>query len=350
MVVPVVMAVAAIASAAAGIYAAEKQGQISREEADRRRKELAQYEREVKALAPGEVAPQLSLQRYQQLKEYLPEIAQFYEQQAPELITEFGSSKEKAAQNKALSKYSQLADTGTDAISDAAQEKALYEADAAAKQRRAVLLRQMAESGLGGSGQGILAGIAGGQQDDLAQRQASLDAAAEAQKRRLGALDSMSNLASNMRTANTNVETQNRQIMNQFNQNTANARNLYNQQVAMTRNDAQKYNMDQGQRIADANVGIANTEAQDNLARKLARDEARRNWLKDIYATKFNTNSNVIQGEATAARKQQGDYAQVAGGLAQAAGNAYAYQKNEDRENQKLEIEKQKLNNPNRVG
>lgn len=333
MALPVAVAVGAlVVSAASQLYAAEKQGQISREEAKRQRELLKEYERDVSKLAPGEVAPQISYEKFVKLKDYFPQIAEFYEQQAPELVTESASSKEKAVQRKALSKYEQLADQGDDAISRGAREKALFESDAAAKQRRATLLRQMAESGLGASGQGVLAGLVGGQQEDQAQRMASIEADAAAQQRRLQALDNMTNLAGSMRTANTNVESKNRDIMNQFMQNTANAKNLYNQYVANTNNEAQKFNIGQNQQIANMNTDLMNTQTRENLALKLAREEARRNWYKGIADAKIGRQSTIIGGEAEAARKQQGDYAQAAGTTATGLANIYAGQRAEDTE------------------
>jgi hypothetical protein len=271
------------------------------------------------------------------------------------LVTESDSGFEKGKQREALNQLSGLAGSGNDAISRAETEKAAYQADAAAKSRRNEVLRQMQQSGLGGSGQSILSSIAGGQQDDQAQYLGGLQSAADAQKRRIDAIGQMGSLATNVRGQNFNTEQANKTIMNRFRENTANAKNLYNRQTTQDKNEAAKFNINQNQTIADKNVGLGNSELVMNDERKAAYERAKLGLAEKIAGLQYTGKTNKSAGDAVIGQQDSANRAQMFGTLAQGAGAAAgAYgteqtnkqtQSNADRD---YELKKEMYNNPNR--
>jgi hypothetical protein len=275
--IPLLIVGAAI-TAGAALYKSYKEGKINREEYERRKRMLEDYQAKMDQIGPGDAPPPITLEQYKLIGSYVPEVAQYYEQQAPELITEAGSTTERQAQRDALSRLSNLAVTGEDAISRAQREEAAFEADAAAKNRRAQILREYEQRGLGGSGQQLLADIAGSQDTDVAQRQAALRAAAEAQGRRYQALGDMAGLASNIRQQNTATEKANRDIMNQFTRDLASGRNSYNRYVAGTRNEAQQYNIGRAQNVANANLELTNRQNLANREAAMDFGDQKRKW------------------------------------------------------------------------
>lgn len=308
--IPLLIVGAAVAAGAA-IYNAYQQGKISREEYERKRKLLEQYQAEVDRIGPGSPPPPLSMEQYQIMGQYAPEVASFYEQQAPELITEAGSTQERGYQRDVMSRLSNLAQTGDDAISRAAREQAGFEADAAAKRRREQILREYSQRGMGGSGQQLLADIAGSQQADVAQRQAALQAQAGAQQRAYQALGDLGSLASNVRQQNTSTERANRDIMNQFTRDVATNRNAYNRYVAQTRNDAQQTNLNNLQNVANANVGIRNQENFLNAKQAQDFENQRRNFELTKADLAFNEGKGLAGLYANNGRQDAQNWSQV---------------------------------------
>lgn len=305
--------IGAAVTAGAAIYNAYQQGKISRKEYEKRKRMLEDYQAKMDQIGPGDPPPPISLEQYKLIGSYVPEVAQYYEQQAPELITEAESIPERQMQREALSRLSNLANTGEDAISRAQQEEAAFQADAAAKSRRAQILREYEQRGLGGSGQQLLADVAGSQDADVAQRQAALRAAADAQGRRYQALGDMANLASNIRQQNTSTEKANRDIMNQFARDLASSKNSYNRYVAGVRNEAQQYNLQNAQNIANANLGLANQQNLANRAAAIDYEKQKRDWELSKADIAFNEGKGLSGLYANNARQNAQNWSNVGG-------------------------------------
>jgi hypothetical protein len=136
----------------------------------------------------------------------------------------------------------------------------------------------------------------GSQDAAVGARQASLDAVKQAEARRLGALGDMTNLASNIRGQNRQVEQTNVDIMNSFNQRLANAQNLYNQGVANTQNQAQQFNIGNQARVNMGNTDLRNQARLSNLTRQ----ERAQQDLLDFENQKLRDVTNMQGGLAAA--------------------------------------------------
>lgn len=298
----VAMAAVSLVSAA---YSEYKQGKISKQELDKRKALAEKLEQGLRA-PPGTAEP-FTPEEYAQIQQYSPQIATFVQENRPTMVKEAGSQKEKRIQQEALDAIRARAQSGKDVIADAQREEALFEADARAKGRREEILRNMAARGLSGSGQDLLAQMQGSQDAAVGARQASLDAAKQAEARRLSALTQMGDMASSLRGQNRQVEQTNVDIMNSFNQRLANAQNLYNQNVANTRNEAQRFNIGNQARVNMANTELRNRTGLDNLTRR----EAAERELRDFENQKLRDIVNVQSG--LAATQGQADRDRVAG-------------------------------------
>jgi len=317
MVLPLIAA-GALVSVGTAAYTAYQQGKISKEAYQRQKSLIEDYKRQMDSIGPNDTPPTYSPELMRVIGTYEPEIAQRIQEETPELIQESASGQEKQYQKDVLSQLSSLSQTGDDAISRAQREEAAFEADAATKRRRNEAVKQMTQRGLGGSGADILAQIQGGQDASVEQRRAALQAAANAQSRRYDALNQLGSMAGQVRGQNTNTESANKQIMNSFRQRTANARQNYEQAVAETRNDAQRYNLNVAQSVADANVGINNRGQMVNQDRQYDTATAEKDRQRGMVA-------NMTGMQQTAATsKQQGDMANNAawGQVGQATGSS----------------------------
>jgi hypothetical protein len=254
-------------------------------------------------LPPGTVAP-VSMEELQLVGQFQPEIPSLVQETAPQLITESASGAEIAAQRDALSQYQNMAQTGDDAISRAARERAGFEADQRMKSLRAGVLRDRAARGMLGSGDELLASLQGADSAAIAAREGSLNAAEQAQQRRIQALAASANLAGNIRQQNTGTERANTEIMNAFNQRMAANQNVYNQQSAGIRNQAQMTNLQAQQRVADANVDIRNKQTIYNTESQRAAEQARRNAQNQLLDVKTQNAQSIAQQEAGLLDKQ----------------------------------------------
>lgn len=267
-------AVSGIGQVIVGLKKAREQGKIDQATYDRL---VAAYQKLEEAYQlPSGYAQPFTPEEIQLIGTYTPEIASYVRENRPDIITESQSGAAKTAQNEALSRYRSLAMTGDDAISRAARENAQFEAQQNLNAMRAQILRDRAARGTLGSGDEMLAQLQAADQANISARQNSLQAAAQAQQRRMQALAAQASLAGNIRGQNLNVEQANVNIMNDFNRRQAANQNVYNRYVADTRNRAQQYDLGERQRVADTNVDLRNRTALDNLRRQEAATESRR--------------------------------------------------------------------------
>jgi len=256
--------------------AAYKKGEISKEQYRQAMAASQELERKLKSLRPDETWEDINPQLLSAAAKYSPEIAAFVQEKAPELIQEAQSTTEKQVQRAALQKYSAMAESGRDVISQAQREQALFEADARAKQRQQALMERMRQQGLLGSGAGLQAQLATEQATAQEARQAALQGVQEAEMRRRQALGQAASLAGSIRGQNLQVESANVGTMNAYNSRLANARNLYNQYAAGQRNQAQLINQQRERETEQYNLGLTNQYALYNRQqREAARERAR---------------------------------------------------------------------------
>lgn len=298
MVWPVV-AIAAVGVVSAA-YSEYQRGEISREEFNKRKALAKRLEDGLRA--PSGQAKPFTPEEYADIQKYAPQIATFVQENRPSLIKEAVSQKEIRTQQEGLDALRSRASSGRDVIADAQREEALFEADARAKGRREQILRDMANRGLSGSGQDILAQLQGSQDAAVGARQASLDAVKQAEARRLSALGDMTNLAGSIRGQNRQVEQTNVDIMNSYNQRLANAQNLYNQSTANTQNDAQKFNIANQARVSMGNTDLRNNAEQNNLTRQEQAQKDLLDFENDKLKSIVNTEAGIAAAQGQAAR------------------------------------------------
>lgn len=273
---PVTMLLLGGASFAINAYAAYEKREISRKQYEQAMTAARELERKLKTLRPDETWEDLDPKLLSAASKYSPEIAAFVQEKAPQLIQEPQSTTEKQVQRAALQKYSAMAESGRDVITDAQREQALFEADARSKQRQQALMGRLRQQGLLGSGAGLAAQLQAEQATAQEARQESLRGVQEAEMRRRQALGQAASLAGQIRGQNLQVESANVGTMNAYNSRLANARNLYNRYTAETRNQAQMINQQRERETEQYNLGLTNQYAMYNRQqREAARERAR---------------------------------------------------------------------------
>lgn len=295
-------------SMAANAFAAYQKGEISAEEYRQAVAAANELEQRLKTLRPDETWQDIKPELLQKAAEFVPDIANFVQENAPQLITEAGAAAEKRIQRQALQKYAAQAETGRDVISEAQREQALFEADARAKQRQQALMEKMRQQGMLGSGAALAAQMQTEQATAQEARQASLQGAQEAEMRRRQALGEAAQLAGQLRQANVNVESANVQTMNAFNQRLANARNLYNQYASGQRNQSQMENQRREMARQAANLQTANQYALMNRQQALAARERARQFDYDVANRMFDIRRGAEAGKYGAERQKLADY------------------------------------------
>lgn len=340
MALPVIIGAAAV-TAVAGAYSAYQQGKISKEQYKKTKQAFedlkAKYE------LPDASVQDINLEEYNLLKQFSPEVASFVEEERPELITESGSGQEKRLQKNALDKYAGLAETGKDPIADAQREQAMFEADQRSRSERANIIRNMAQRGLVGGGTELLGSVAAEDDARANARAASLQGVQDSERRRLQALGNMTNLASDVRNQNLKTESANRDIMNAFTQRVANARNSYNRYAAEQNNEAQKFNINQNQAMANANVDTRNRENTGNIARQEAAKEARRSASNDLAKMEYQGATGLANMAADNSRQNVANITQVIGTAASQGGQIYGQAQDRQDRQQDLELKRKIL-------
>lgn len=253
----------------------------------------------------------LTQEEFRLIGQYAPQIASYIQEKSPEMITEVDSTREKGLQSEALSRYQNLSQQGNDVIGRAEQEAANAAVEGERLRNQEQVLRAYQNQGLGGGGQALQAALSSNQAADAARRQASLQANADNQNRRLNALGKMADLASSMRNQNTNVEKANVSAINAFNERNARNKQNYEMYVAEQRNAAQAANLAQQQAIANANTGLRN---QVYLANR-DRADSQEQIMRDAHNSQQRDMLNAATGQAAMGREHGKDEIQRTAGM-----------------------------------
>lgn len=293
-------AVGAIGNFITGLNAAKAAKEID-EQTYRRLSDAAnRYAAEMEGtLPPGSVSPIEFEQFKREAADFVPRLAEYVPEAAPQQIAEAGVGAERQAQKQALQQYGRLAQAGYDPIAAAQQEAALSAGAAQASVARQAALREAAQRGIAGTGLEALAGMGAAEQAGLEGRQAALAAQQAAGERRLSALGQYANLAGQMRQQGTQTEQANVNIMNAFNERMARNLNQYNQYVNELKNEAELRNRAEKQRIGEMNVEALNKQKLFNVQAQREAEESRRAARERMATTKASIQSGLgkIQGE-----------------------------------------------------
>lgn len=213
---------------------------------------------------PPEI-PEVELQKYS-TPEALSYLGNFTpeELQATGLPTGVINQAMRQKQLQALGGVEQLSQTGLSAIDRAALSEIQNEIAMQERGQRESILQNMAQRGISGSGQELAAQLQSSQAASQLASQQGMQQAAQAQQARVNALNNLSNMATGIESTDFERQAQKAQaqdVINQFNvqnRNVAGLRNLQTQQDISTMN-AQERN-----RIAQANIDLANQQIMQN--------------------------------------------------------------------------------------
>ncbi len=209
----------------------------------------------------------LTPEEYQLVGTYIPQVAPFVEEAAPELIRgqSEGAIRGREAEMEALARLRDMSMAGEDPLAVIQRNRAAREASQGASAARATALNQMAQRGMGGnSGLGFAAQLQGNSDAFLANALAGEQAAADAQGRRISALNDMASLGGQIRASDLDIESRNAQATNAFNQRLAANKQAWMNSRADIQNEAQRYNLGQRQDTMNRNTDLRNNYRQYN--------------------------------------------------------------------------------------
>ena len=262
----------------------------------------------------------VTLEEYQLLGTYAPEVAKNVEESAPQLLQGAGQQEGLSAQREALRRFTDMAGTGEDVASRAAQEQANFRAAQQARANRQQLLQQLAQQGVAGTGQEIIAAQAGEQAIADQARQAALEAQQQAQGRRMSALQQMAGIGQNMQQMGARQEEANVGALNDFNQRATMSRRAWEQYRTGILNEAQRTNLQAQQNTANQNVALRNQgylatrDRQDMIEKSLT--DARNRKLQEQADLMSKQGTAQAQGISEAGKAQAEGMGAIASGIA----------------------------------
>jgi hypothetical protein len=259
---------------------------------------------------------------------YTPELAPYIAEQNPELVRQSQQAMQgRDAQRKALERYMAMGDTGDDAISAQAAFNARQQAGMDTRGRQQALEQSFARRGQLGAGMQFAGEMQAGQAAGNQQALAQMQAASDAQRRRLEALASGASLGGQIYGQEMNLADKNASIINDFNRRMASTRQDYENRRALSMNEAQRTNLANEQDVANRNVMNRNRAQESNLDRsdsltKYGAEWARgeRNRSDDIERERYAMSrgergfqNDIAERKANWAAKQRADRNRIAG-------------------------------------
>ncbi len=212
---------------------------------------------------------QISPEDYKAVGQFVPEVADFVQEQLPELVEASGAARKgRDAQLEALERLRGIAKSDYDPVLQETLQKAKGQADRDAQSRVASALQGARRRGVGGAGAEMAASLQAGSDAYQRQSESSMDAAAEAYRNRLAALRDSAQLGGQVRDSEWAEQSANVDRVNRFNERFSKRYQDYLTYAADSRNQAQMRNLDTQQRVGDANVANRNKYRVDNLERE----------------------------------------------------------------------------------
>lgn len=191
---------------------------------------------------------------FQVLERYVPQVSNFVQEQDPRFIEMSAEAKEgRGAQLEALRRLQQAGSEEGDIAQDAAINQAARQAAIANQGMQGQIRESFKRRGMGGSGMELGAALVGQQGAAENAALASEAAAVDAYKNRLEALIQSGELGGRIKGEELSLAEKNASILNDFNQRSADNRNRYNRYADETANEAQRYNIGEGQRVYEKN-------------------------------------------------------------------------------------------------
>lgn len=259
---------------------------------------------EIEAIgAPPELAREIILNKLQSEGMYIPEMEQEIDLAASKMSQLKEDQSLRDTQMSALELIKKRAMGGLNAEDRAAFEKVRkgIRSDVRGKERQ--IISELAQRGQAGSGAELAARLSASQAGaDLASEE-GMDIAAAASRNALEAAARSGSMAGDVRAQDFNVESAKARAEDERN------RFLFENSAALRarniagRNQAQRLNLSERQRIADINIGQANTELQ----RQRAAQES--DWINKLALAQ--TKANVLASKSADAAKKGSEQSQA---------------------------------------
>lgn len=230
---------------------------------------MAPPELHAEAVTKPEFSDPMTAPRFDQTKlkpedmklvgKYIPEVAPYIAEEAPHLVERSATGKTALdAQMKALQRYTDIGNSGSDPVFEAQQATAARRAQTEAQSRQASILQDFARRGQAGSGLNLAAQIGGTADAMDREAAAGQQGAADAYTRRLQALSAGAGLAGDIGRDDVSLQSKNAGLINDFNERTSRNRQAWEQSRAGALSDAGRFNTQMAQGLSNANVEARN--------------------------------------------------------------------------------------------
>ena len=324
---PVVLGIMA-ASAIAQYMQSEKARGANKDELDKLHAVYAKIQQpgfdESGSPAPKFDATALTPEDYKLIGKYSPQFASYVQEKAPQVLQEnTATTAGRSAQMDALSRLKGVAGSDTDPQMQAQQLQASRSAGADAESRNQSILAQESRQGTLGSGGALAAQLQGSSASMDREAMTGQQTAADAYRNRLSALKDSASLGGQIRSDDMSMQSRNADIINSFNSRAAANSQNYQNMLASQSNDAQRYNLDRQQGIANQNTSMHNQYDVMNRQRDDQNATTTANWQN---AQKQYLNSLKQQGFGDQ-MAQAGSQVQL-GGMTMGQNNQQAADKN----------------------
>lgn len=215
--------------------------------------------------APALNVEAITPQMYEQVGQYVPEIASYVQEAAPQLVEATAAARTgRGAQLDALERYKQIAAGEFDPELQQMLSEASQRANTEAQSRAASILQDAQRRGQLGSGMMLAEQQRAASEAMARQARESQLAAAEGYRNRLLALDKSASLGGQIRSSEMAEEGKNVGILNDFNERTSKNYQDYLQMRADQLNKAKIMETERARQVADANVAAKNKAAWEN--------------------------------------------------------------------------------------
>lgn len=209
----------------------------------------------------------------------------------------------KKAQMDALLGLQEISEGGLTKMDEANLSRIRNEENTAARGQREAILQNAQSRGMGGSGLELMANLQNSQDAATRASQRDMDVAATAQERALQALIQGGQMGGQMQAQDFNQQAQvagANDAISKFNAQNKNTVNMANTQA---KNQAQQYNLDQQQNIANQNVGLKNQQQMHNknlLQQNFSNEMAKRGGQSGVAQANAQAQGQNSQNQANA--------------------------------------------------
>lgn len=277
---------------------------------------------------PSIAEQQVQLDHFRQTGKLSPELEKTFQQQGTSLDNLSIDPTYKQAELNALAKLQNISNNnGLDSQAQAEYQQAINKANANEHGQRGAIVQNFAQRGQAGSGAELQAQLLASQAEANRASGQGLDIAAQSQQRALQALMSGNSVASQMYNQDYQKQADAARAQDAINQfNTRNSQSVASSN-ADRMNNAQKYNLDLQQKVADQNVGVNNQQELhnkglyqqqfQNQAQKAAGASGQYGNMANQYSSNADRTAGMWSGIGQAVSQGVGAYGQYANQKAQ---------------------------------